>query len=594
MAEHTMPTEQHNDNSGRKFKYNAGDQPLDGYTIKRGVGWGGFGEVYYATSDSGREVALKFVQGAEQVELRGISQCMNLKNPHLVMIFDIKATDKEPVVIMEYVNGPSLRDLLNEAPEGLGHQKAAYLIREIAKGLNFLHDCGIVHRDLKPGNIFYEDGYVKIGDYGLSKAIGASTNSAHTITVGTVHYMAPEIGSGKYDRSIDIYALGIVFYEMLTGKLPFTGESAGEVLMKHATSGPDTTHLPEPYAKVIRKAMAKNPDHRYATVQEMIEDLFDTDTVRNSVSQFRPESISVAAQRVVPLPGQPVNAYSKAGPATDPKPAPATPPKVDIHIPPHQTPPPPPHQDQPSPDPAPKEIKRFDPMSIAQRRLFSIAALVAIAFVYTATWAQDFAAGFHLFLMSGVLTLSVMLARNIVSQRNAYTGHIQPMHPFSQRMLPAAFAFFSAVLVNSIANFNTVNREMIVSFCLGLGIFALDWNRRTNPLRFQRVDFASLATAMLVGLVLGFFASRSETNNLIPFFITAFAATNLASQLAATWLVPVFHPQNHPHHARQTEAPTPQRPTPAPNPRPSNPNPKPRLPPTPSHPTPRPTSACPR
>ncbi len=281
------------------YQYKYGDRPLEGYTIQRAAGRGGFGEVYYAISDSGRQVALKAVQSYEQIELRGISQCMNLKSPHLVTIFDVKYNDQgKPFVIMEYVSGPSLADLLKEAPGGLGPQKAAFFLREIGKGLAFLHECGIVHRDLKPGNIFYENGYVKIGDYGLTKAISTSHHVSHTITVGTVHYMAPEIGAGRYDRSIDIYALGILLYEMLTGQVPFLGSSPAEILMKHMTAAPDLTNIEEPFARVIRKALAKDPAERYQSVQAMVEDVFGTETVRNSVSQFAPEELSVVAEHI--------------------------------------------------------------------------------------------------------------------------------------------------------------------------------------------------------------------------------------------------------------------------------------------------------
>src|SRR3982750_389212 len=108
-----------------QFQYKHGDRPLEGYTVQRAAGRGGFGEVYYAVSDSGREVALKIVQAYEQVELRGISHCINLKSPHLVSIFDVRnGEDGQPVVIMEFVSGPSLRELLDEAPTGMGPQKA--------------------------------------------------------------------------------------------------------------------------------------------------------------------------------------------------------------------------------------------------------------------------------------------------------------------------------------------------------------------------------------------------------------------------------------------------------------------------------------
>ena len=281
------------------YTYKYGDRPLAGYTIQRAAGRGGFGEVYYALSDSGREVALKAVQGFEDIELRGISQCMNLKSPHLVTIFDVRHNDQDkPFVIMEYVNGPSLRDLIDESPSGLGTQKAAFFLREMGKGLTYLHDRGIVHRDLKPGNVFYEDGYVKIGDYGLSKAISASKHSGQTITVGTVHYMAPEIGEGRYDRSIDIYALGCMLYEMLTGQTPYLGNSPGEILMKHLMAEPNVASIEEPFAGVIRKAMAKDPKDRYQTVQEMIEAVFGAAHIQQSVSCFSPDSLTMVAGRV--------------------------------------------------------------------------------------------------------------------------------------------------------------------------------------------------------------------------------------------------------------------------------------------------------
>ena len=298
------------------YQYKYGDRPLEGYTIQRAAGRGGFGEVYYALSDSGRQVALKAVQSYEQIEVRGISQCMNLKSPHLVTIFDVKYSDQgKPFVIMEYVSGPSLADLLKEAPGGLGPQKAAFFLREIGKGLAFLHECGIVHRDLKPGNIFYENGYVKIGDYGLTKAINTSRQTGQDTMVGTPRYMAPEMATGHYDHRVDIYALGAVLCEMLTGQVPFLGSSPAEILMKHMTAAPDLSSIEEPFARVIRKALAKDPAERYQSVQEMVEDVFGAEHVRNSVSQFAPQELSVMAEHAAEK-GQdrpPVNGIPRVG-----------------------------------------------------------------------------------------------------------------------------------------------------------------------------------------------------------------------------------------------------------------------------------------
>ncbi len=281
------------------YTFKHGDRPLEGYTIQRGIGRGGFGEVYYAISDGGREVALKYLRDNPQIELRGVSNCMNLKSPHLVTIFDVKqSSDGDYFIIMEYIQGPSLADLLVAESNGMGPEKAAFFLREIAKGLAFLHDRGIVHRDLKPGNIFYEDGCVKIGDYGLSKFISLTRHSAQTASVGTVHYMAPEVGSGNYHRGIDIYALGVMLYEMLLGRVPFEGSTMGEILMKHLTEQPQVEDMPAPFGSVIRKALAKDPNDRYQKVDEMLEALLEVSGVRDSLAGFNPTSIIQPARRV--------------------------------------------------------------------------------------------------------------------------------------------------------------------------------------------------------------------------------------------------------------------------------------------------------
>jgi hypothetical protein len=254
-----------------KFLYNSGQRPLDGFTLKRGIGRGGFGEVYFAVSDGGKEVALKLVRGGNQeIELRGMAQCLNLKHPNLVSLYDMRTDPQgDRWVVMEYIAGEPLSIVLNRHPNGLPHELAQQWFMAIAKAVGCLHDHGIVHRDLKPANIFLENGLIKVGDYGLSKFISGSQRTAQTQSVGTVHYMAPEISTGNYNKQIDIYAAGIILYEMLTGHVPFEGESAGEILMKHLTSPPDLSKLSPEYVAIVGKALAKNPAHRYASMAEM-------------------------------------------------------------------------------------------------------------------------------------------------------------------------------------------------------------------------------------------------------------------------------------------------------------------------------------
>jgi eukaryotic-like serine/threonine-protein kinase len=266
-----------------RYTFGSGARPLDGYTIKRAIGRGGFGEVYYATSDSGKEVALKLILRNLDVERRGVVQCMNLKCPNLLTIFDLKSNDAgDTFVIMEYVAGPSLASVLKQYPAGLPEAEIRNWLKGLVEGVAYLHDHGIVHRDLKPANLFMEEGIVKIGDYGLAKLITPSQGTEHSESIGTCHYMAPEIGSGKYHKPIDIYAMGVILYEMLTGRVPFEGETVNEVLMKHLTARPDVSVLPKPYQAIVAKALAKDPNHRVARVYDLLapEDAPRTPDVR--------------------------------------------------------------------------------------------------------------------------------------------------------------------------------------------------------------------------------------------------------------------------------------------------------------------------
>jgi hypothetical protein len=253
-----------------KFTYPPESRPLEGYTIKRGIHRGGFGEVYYALSDAGKEVALKLLQNNPDVELRGVAQCLNLKHPNLVTIFDIRCDrDGDHWIVMEFVKGRTLERVIDDGAGQMPIDEVRHWLSGLAGGLSYLHDRGIVHRDLKPANIYEENGVVKIGDVGLSKFISESRRHAQTQSVGTVYYMAPEVAHGRYGREVDIYAAGVILYELLTGRVPFDGESTAEILMKHLSEKPDLGPIPKRLRPVIAAALEKDPMRRTPTIAQL-------------------------------------------------------------------------------------------------------------------------------------------------------------------------------------------------------------------------------------------------------------------------------------------------------------------------------------
>jgi hypothetical protein len=303
-----------------KFTFGPETSPLDGYTIKRAIHRGGFGEVYYALSDAGKEVALKLLNNNLEVELRGVTQCLNLKHQNLVTIFDIRQdTDGDHWIVMEYVGGRGLYETLQDHPEGMSVSDVLFWLSGMVAGLSFLHDRGIVHRDLKPANVFSDHGVVKIGDVGLSKYISESRRSAQTQSVGTVYYMAPEVAKGRYGREVDVYALGIILFEMLTGRVPFDGQTTAEILMKHLTADPDLSVLPESIRPVLAAALEKDPDKRIADVEELERQFRQAVTTGDQPIDVRqPVFARFAAPAPDKAPDQPAE---PAKPVERPKPA---------------------------------------------------------------------------------------------------------------------------------------------------------------------------------------------------------------------------------------------------------------------------------
>jgi eukaryotic-like serine/threonine-protein kinase len=287
-----------------KFTYRWGQRPLDGFTIKRGLGQGGFGEVYFAVSDGGKEVALKLlVRGRTDTELRGISNCLNFKHPNLVHLYDLKTDERgDHWLVMEYVHGESLSGVLNRNTKGLPTAQARDWFLQVARAVSYLHDHAVIHRDIKPGNVFVEHGVLKLGDYGLSKTV-SSASLTQSANVGTVYYMAPEVGRGSCTKQVDVYACGVMFYEMLTGEVPFRGDSWAEVALRHQTDTPDPSRIPAEYLAIIEKALHKKPELRYAEMDEMIRAVEAIGRPAEPVrTEEPPLAVETKTEKKVPVP----------------------------------------------------------------------------------------------------------------------------------------------------------------------------------------------------------------------------------------------------------------------------------------------------
>ena len=271
MGSSEMPTPKPQPQS--RYTYGSGARPLDGYTIKRAIGRGGFGEVYYATSDAGKETAIKLILRNLDVESRGVKQCMNLKSPNLLSIYDLRTTDAgESFVVMEYVQGRSLRELLDERHQ-LSWAEAQPIACQVAEALRVAHAAGVVHRDIKPANILIarapgQDPLVKLADFGIARADDLTRLTGTATSLGTPLYMAPD---AEPSPKMDFYALGCVLFEMLAGRPPFDSETAASLFMQHERERPDLTLLPPEAQGPVARLLQKDPARRPADAAAVLE-----------------------------------------------------------------------------------------------------------------------------------------------------------------------------------------------------------------------------------------------------------------------------------------------------------------------------------
>jgi len=257
------------------------------YKILEVIGGGGMANVYLAKDIIlEREVAIKilrfdFVNDDEFIRRfrREAQSTTSLAHPNIVSIYDVGEEDNIYYMVMEYVKGQTLKQYIQKnAP--LKPREALNIMEQIVSAIAHAHENQIVHRDIKPHNILIDDhGNVKVTDFGIAMAL-TSTTITHTNSVlGSVHYLSPEQARGGLaTKKSDIYSLGIVLYELLTGRLPFDGESAVSIALKHLQSEAPSPKrwnpaIPQSVENIILKAMAKDPLHRYDSVEEMEEDI---------------------------------------------------------------------------------------------------------------------------------------------------------------------------------------------------------------------------------------------------------------------------------------------------------------------------------
>lgn len=264
-----------------------GQKINDRYEIIRSIGEGGMANVYLGYDTIlDRNVAIKILRGdlsSDEKFVRRFQRealsASSLAHPNIVEMYDVGEDDGIYYIVMEYVEGKTLKQLLKKRGS-LTLSEAIDIMLQLTDGMAHAHDSYIIHRDLKPQNIMIkDDGQIKITDFGIAMALNATQLTQTNSVMGSVHYLPPEQASGKGSTiKSDIYSMGIIFYELLTGSLPFKGDNAVEIALKHMRDPlpsvrEDNPAIPQSIENIILKATAKNPKNRYDDARQMHEDL---------------------------------------------------------------------------------------------------------------------------------------------------------------------------------------------------------------------------------------------------------------------------------------------------------------------------------
>ena len=289
-----------------------GQKINDRYEIIRAIGEGGMANVYLGYDTIlDRNVAIKVLRGdlsndekfVRRFQREALS-ASSLAHQNIVEMYDVGEDDGVYYIVMEYVDGKTLKQLLKKRGT-LTLSEAIDIMSQLTDGMAHAHDSYIIHRDLKPQNIMIkDDGQIKITDFGIAMALNSTQLTQTNSVMGSVHYLPPEQASGKgCTIKSDIYSMGIIFYELLTGSLPFRGDNAVEIALKHMReplpSLRDTNNaIPQSIENIIRKSTAKNPKNRYDSARSMHEDLLtalNDERMDEEVYQYKyPENESEA------------------------------------------------------------------------------------------------------------------------------------------------------------------------------------------------------------------------------------------------------------------------------------------------------------
>lgn len=258
------------------------------YEILERIGSGGMAVVYKARCHRlNRLVAIKILKSdlAQDAEFRrrfhDESQAVAmLSHPNIVAVYDVSRSDQLDYIVMELIDGITLKQYMQKKGEPLNWREALHFITQIMKALGHAHGRGIIHRDIKPHNIMVlRDGSVKVADFGIARLASAAQNTLTQEALGSVHYISPEQAKGSHiDARSDIYSAGVVLYEMLTGRLPYEGDSPISVAIQHINSIPLSAReinpeIPEAMEAITMKAMAPKMEQRYASSDAMLIDL---------------------------------------------------------------------------------------------------------------------------------------------------------------------------------------------------------------------------------------------------------------------------------------------------------------------------------